>query len=261
MIPVTETNVDGREALFNNCAQGPVHTIQVPTERITRLHGILFDLDPKLLVPGNPLFPPADDTRAFYAAVRPVLERHPLARQAEVRSSGTGLHVILGLHPAVELLTEAEQRHWGAIVKMIQCTLPIDPDMPGITALTRPVGSINSKNGAAVEILKPGAPVAVKVVEDYLTRLQRAPFREIALPILGAERFQPCPVCGRANSRLDVLDHIGKCYNGCSKITLDKLYDCILQPVKPENGSGGATRPKAKNKTLVGLIKGKVASN
>src|SRR5262249_53076581 len=152
------TDNDIRQALFNDQAQGPAARIQVPREGITTLRGILLDLDPDRLVAGNPYFPPATDPRAFYAGVNPVLQRHPLARNAEVRATGTGLHLIVWLEPAVELHSEAEQRRWAALVEAVQCSLPTDPQCPGITALTRPVGSGNIKNGATLELLPAGTP-------------------------------------------------------------------------------------------------------
>jgi hypothetical protein len=231
-LPPDAPAVDEREALFNERATGPVQAIQVPAERITRLHGILFDLDPGLLIAGNPVFPPAEEATAFYENVRPILDRHPLARHAEVRCSGTGLHVIVWLEPAVELHDAAGQHYWSAVVKAVQRTLPVDPDMPGITALTRPVGSVNGKNYAVVETLKAGQPVNPTAVEAYMTKLAQAPFREVALPLLGGSRISPCPVCGGEGTRLDVLDFVGKCYNGCSRVSLEQLYDCVLEPLE-----------------------------
>ena len=51
-----------------------------------------------------------------------------------------------------------QPNRWAAAVKIVQCVLPTDPDCPGITALTRPVGSVNGKNGAAVRVLKTMSP-------------------------------------------------------------------------------------------------------
>ena len=220
---------DVRQALYNDQAVGPINKIQLPAVRITRLHGILFDLDPKILIPGNTIFSPADTPEDFHVSITPVLERHPLARFAEVRASGTGLHLILWMLPPVELMASAEQRRWGAIVKAIQRTLPIDPDMPGITAVTRQIGSINSRNGAIVKILRAGEPVDPQVVEKYIATLAASPFCEIALPLLGQQRVSPCPVCRAAGSRLDVLDHLGMCYGNCGKVKLPELFDVVLQ--------------------------------
>src|SRR5262245_3927597 len=89
--------IDMRETLWNECETGATGLIQVPTERITGLRGILLDQDPAKLIAENPWFPPADNPLQFHANVRPVLARHPVACRAEVRLSGTGLHAILRL--------------------------------------------------------------------------------------------------------------------------------------------------------------------
>jgi hypothetical protein len=226
-----DDHLDIRQQLFNEGRQGPASRIQLPLERITRLHGILFDLDPQLLVPGNPYFPPADEPRAFHEGIRPVLERHPLACHAEVRSSGSGLHVIVWLDPVLEFQSAEEQQIWAATIKAVQCSLPADPDAPGITALTRAVGSINSKNDVQVEVLRTGRPVSPAEVTAFAERLTRSPFRTVAEILFGTHRVQPCPICERPRSRLDALDFVGKCYNGCSKAGLEQLYDVVLRPL------------------------------
>ena len=58
------------------------------------------------------------------------------AASAEVRASGTGLHLVLWLKPPLELHSTAEQEYWDHVVRAIQRTVPVDPNMPGITALT-----------------------------------------------------------------------------------------------------------------------------
>jgi hypothetical protein len=248
----TTGGIDERESLWNENATGPAERIQLPLERITTLRGILFDLDPGLLAPGNQLFAPADEPRVFFASVEPALNRHALARNAEVRSSGTGLHLIVWLSPAVELKTEGEQRYWDAAVKAAQRTLPIDPDMPGVTALTRPVGSVNGKNGARVEALRQGTPVAPAEVEEFVRRVRAAPFKEIALPLVGGPRAMPCPVCRKPDSRLDVLDRVGNCYGGCSKVTGEALLGVVYRAAEPDGqdetpaGTAGKSRRRAK---------------
>jgi hypothetical protein len=221
------SNDDVREQLYNERKTGKVGEVQVPRERITRHLGILFDLDPRLYLPSNPLFPPDDDPKRFYEKIKPVLDRHPLARSAEVRMTGTGLHAIVRLDPPAELTSDAEQQRWDAVVGAVQCTLPGDPGAPSITALTRAVGSVNSKNGATVEILRSGEPVSPRAVEEFLVRVAVAPFKEIAQVLLGGLRVEPCPVCRAVGSRLDVLDHVGTCYGGCGKVTLDRLLDLV----------------------------------
>lgn len=225
--------IDIREQLFNDGLTGPVGLIQLPTERITRLRGILLDLDPAKFIADNPWFPPADDPRQFHANIRPVLQRHPLARHAETRLSGTGLHPILRLDPPVELTSAAEQKRWATLVRAVQCTLPADPNAPGITALTRAIGSINSKNGAVVELLELGSPVSPEDVIEFVEGLAKAPFRTVAMILLGAEYIRPCPVCRRDGTHLDVLDRMGKCYGRCGHISLARVFDTIFKPIEP----------------------------
>lgn len=235
--PSPKAPLDVRERIQNEGGTGSFADVQLPAERITKLNGIILDLDPKLLAPGNGIFEPDDSPRAFYDKIVNALGRHPLARSAEVRISGTGVHLILWLQPAVELMTAADQRRWSLIVRAVQTSLPSDPDMPGITAVTRPVGSINSKNGARVEKLKDGERIDPATVEEFIDLLRRRPFREVALPLLGEERVSPCPVCRRSNTRMDVLDWVGKCYESCGKITLGHLYDRIFLPRDPNPSS------------------------
>jgi hypothetical protein len=155
-----------------------------------------------------------------------------------VRATGTGLHLLLFLHPAVELYTAGERQYWSEVVRAVQCTLPVDPDCPGITALTRPVGSSNSKNAAMVRQLKAGRPVTPDEAKAFLARVAQAPFKEVALPLLGAERVRPCPVCGDEGTELCALDHFGKCYQGCGKVNLGQLYDSIfVAPAKASKRS------------------------
>ncbi len=230
--------IDLREQLWNEGLTGPAGSIQVPTERITRLRGILLDLDPGKLIAKNPWFPPADDPLQFLANIKPILQRHPLARHAEIRLSGTGLHGILRLDPPVELTSAAEQKWWASVVKAVQCSLPVDPNAPGITALTRPVGSINSRNGAVVKVLESGEPIDPPRVIEFVGGLARAPFRTVAMILMGSEHHQPCPICRRDGTHLDVLDRAGKCYGHCGNVTLARVLDTIYRPVEPAQAAG-----------------------
>jgi hypothetical protein len=246
---------DVREQLANQRQTGTFAEVQLPQARITALHGILLDFDPGLYEHGNPLFPPAADPRAFFEQIAPVLDRHPLARHAEVRVSGSGLHVIVRLGPPVELATDADQRRWAALVKAVQCSLPADPGAPGITALTRPVGSVNSKNGAVVELLRAGKPVEPGEVEAFVARLGEAPFREVVTVLCGGDRVTPCPACRAEGSRLDVLDRVGLCYS-CGEVKLAQVLDGVFAAPRPQQAGGTqpAPGPSAKDKP------GKVAS-
>jgi hypothetical protein len=79
------SKIDLRKQLYNDKAIGPIEAVQLPVEMITRLWGILYDLDLGLFreaalpagVGGNP--------RHFYdRVVRHWLGRHPALRGAEV---------------------------------------------------------------------------------------------------------------------------------------------------------------------------------
>jgi hypothetical protein len=231
--------IDLREALYNDGPVGPAGLVQVPTGRITRLDGLMLDLDPSLLAPGNPLFPPADEPREFFSRIRPVLDRHPLLRHAEVRSSGRGLHLILTFDPPVELASAAAQKSWSTLVRVVQRSLPADPNAPGITALTRPVGSVNPRNGAVVEVLRPGQSVDPVRVEAFVRQMDAAPFRSVANFLLGQERVEPCPICLRPGSSLGVHDRGGTCYT-CGPITLEKLYEVAYRASNNAGGPGEA---------------------
>src|SRR5262249_12509857 len=156
------------------------HEVSVPAAGITRLLGTRADLDPKVLDPGNEFFRPADDPEQFFENIRPALDRHPLFRDAEVRDTGTGLHANLWMEPPVELHSAADQEFWAGVVRAVQLSLPGDVNAPGITGLTRPVGSVNSKNGAVVRQLREGKPVSPDAVLAYARRLSEAPFRCLA---------------------------------------------------------------------------------
>jgi hypothetical protein len=154
-----ERKVDWRKQLFSDRQSGPSQRIQLRAEQITRLWGILLDLDPGLfrrdVVPAGL----RDDPGRFYKqVVRPWLRRHAVLHDAEVRLSGQGLHVVLRFAEAVECTGDAERRRWAGIVKAVQAVLPTDPDAPGLTATTRARGSINSKNDAVVRQLYAGRP-------------------------------------------------------------------------------------------------------
>ena len=194
----------------------------------------MIDLDPKFLEPGNSLFPPADDPLQFFKNIEAVLGRHPLLKDAEVRSSGSGLHVLLWFSSPVEMHSEGEQHFWDAIVKAVQASLPSDPNAPGITAMTRPIGSINSKNGSVVKTIRPGKPIDQGRVIEYVNQLAAAPFRGIAQVLLGSDRVEPCPVCKAAGSRFTALDRVGKCY-GCGKVDLEKFFGLMCRAQMEES--------------------------
>jgi hypothetical protein len=223
--------VDWRRQLYNDGEFGPIEAIQMPVELITRLRGIMLDIDPSLFrsraVPAKYI----DDPQKFYKrVVRPWLQRHAALRDAEVRLSGRGLHVLIWFTEPVEFTTDAERKRWAGIVKAVQAILPTDPDGPGITALTRAWGTINSKNGVMVKRLYAGKPVAKEVVLELFERLRTQPFRTVMGVLFGGERSRPCPICGDDDSTLSAMDRVGQCYGSCGKVPLSGLFDVFLRP-------------------------------
>ena len=158
---------------------GRIEQIQLSTERIVKLNGILLDLDPGLLRQG-PLIPAlALDPKTFYReTVKPWLSRHPVLRNAEVRISGTGITSSSGLitlSNAAKMPTE----RWSSLVQIVQAALPTDPHAPGITATTRAIGSTNTKRNTVVQRLKKGR----KVSQELVVRLQEE---------MSAGHLRPC---------------------------------------------------------------------
>ena len=228
-----EGQADLRQQLYNEQLAGPAAMIQLPAAAITGVHGILLDFDPKLIMPGNSLFPHSEDPLAFFEGIETVLARHPLTRTAEVRMTGTGIHVIPRFDPAIELASAADQQKYATLVRAVQRSLPTDFNAPGITGLTRAIGSVNSKNGARVEIIRPGEAIDPGEIDGFVMRLLKAPFGTVATILIGADRLAPCPVCRGEGSRLDILDLGGKCYARCGNVTLAQLFDCVYRPFAP----------------------------
>src|SRR5262249_2784592 len=75
-----KAQIASREAMFTEGAIGAAGRIQLPAQRVTRLRGVMIDVDPGKLLPENPLFPPSHDPREFFRINQAVLDRHPLAR-------------------------------------------------------------------------------------------------------------------------------------------------------------------------------------
>jgi len=225
---------NARQQLFNGGEVGPIEQIRVSTERIVRLNGILFDLDPQNLR-GGPLLPAlSPDPESFFEqCVQRWLANHPLLQHLEVRASGTGLHAILWLDPPVEFADDAERTRWCSIVKVVQAVLPTDPLAPGITATTRALGSVNTKNGQEVRRIKEGHSASPADVIALQEEMCASPFRTLFQVLTGAERMSPCPFCDQET--LVALDHVGKCY-GCGKVTFERLCSELFQSAKSMEG-------------------------
>lgn len=231
--------VDERLQLVNDQQRGPIHDVSLPEAAITSLHGILLDFDPDRLCPDIASSKTrANPEKLWKRVVRKWLRRHPVFARARVVLSGRGLHVIIRLEPAVVFETEAERQKWAAVVKLVQKLLPTDPDCPGITALTRPVGSINSKNNETVQLLHGGEPVHPDEVLALCAQAAARPFATVVGLLYGGTQISPCPVCRGDGSRLGVLDHVGMCYGGCGKVGLGQIFDLFLKPRAAKRGGG-----------------------
>ena len=229
--------IDAREQLTNDGEIGSFAQVSIPESMITSQRGILFDFDPGLyrhsVAPADVL---ASPVAFFDAVISKFLARDPVLQKAEVRVSGVGVHAILRFREPIQFPTVADRQRWAAIVKVIQRLLPVDPHCPGITALTRPVGSVNSKNGGLVCQIRAGEGVPFEDVLGLYERARISPFRIVASLLFGAEHISPCPICASPRSRLDVLDKIGDCYESCGKVRLGQLIDVFLapRPAKPK---------------------------
>jgi len=113
--------IDQREQLVNDCEVGPITQVSVPEAVITRLHGIVLDVDFALLRP--------DLIRAHDGFVEtaekliyPMLDRSPVLTNAEVRMSGSGLHVIVRFAEPVEFETEGERQRWARSPRCCQAS-------------------------------------------------------------------------------------------------------------------------------------------
>lgn len=233
----TTGQIDTREALFNDGATGRIQEIQVSTDRIVALRGILFDVDPDLLTSGGLIAPASDRIGRFYEEnVIRWLSRHPVLKKAQVRATGTGLHVLLLFDQPVSFDTDSKRQRWCSLVKAVQATLPTDPHAPGITATTRPVGSINSKSDRTVELIEEGTPVTATEVEQLGQEMCEKPFRTLFHTLTGDTQACPCPSCRSEGSSLAAFDHVGKCYK-CGTVKFDQLCNLIFKPVQAGKGA------------------------
>lgn len=228
--PRCNDNVDLREQLFNTGDTGPITQVQLPAARITSLRGVMLDIDPSFIREGQLVPTVPDNPKDFYdIVVKPWIERHPTLAKAEVRNSGTGLHVILRLDEPVDFLTDADRDRWAAIVQIVQSALPSDPRAPGITAVTRAIGSTNSKNDAVVSQLRPGEGISADELVALTDELTKQPFRTLMKILTGGEQTVPCIKCKAAESSLKSLDYCGSCYSGCNKVRFEDLVAEVVQ--------------------------------
>ncbi len=231
---------DQREALFNSGAVGNFREVMVLQYEVTQICGILFDIDSDCLRVGKIIDEmPADGVKLYERYVRSWLENHPLLSKAEVRFSGRGVHCILHFATPVEIKSDRRREQWDTVIRAVQRSLPSDPEAPSLLAMTRPLGSVNSKTGRQVELIKEGEPVTEQEVLHFAEDLTRRGFATVTQILFGATTVSPCPFCCKVDSTLHAaaplyrtndpgVTNRGTCY-GCGKVTLTKLVDLVLK--------------------------------
>lgn len=251
---------DQREALFNGGAVGTFKEVMVQHHEVTLLRGILIEIDGECLRVGNVIEAmPVDGFNLYELHVRGWLDNHPVLRKAEVRFSGRWLHCILRFDTPIEIKSDRRRELWDTVVAAVQRALPSDPAAPSLLAMTRPVGSVNSKSGRQVELIKAGQPVTEQEVLNFADDLTRRGFATITQILFGSTTVSPCPFCREEDSTLSgaapryrtsdpKIINRGSCYH-CGKVTLVALIDLVLKGREdgqaPKEGDSNAVAPLA----------------
>lgn len=221
---------DERESLVNDRRQGTAKQITPKVEEVASIHAFMNDLDCKILDPaivGHACF---ESPESLYEQhVRHWLDRDPVLVKAEVRDSGYGLHVLLNLDQPI-ICNAGQAAMWDDVARGICNALPGDPNLNGLIALTRPVGSLNSKEDPPreVRLLRPGQPVSREEILDLNRRVTEQPARLWMRLFFGGERAEPCPLCG--GTSLGVSGHWQvRCYE-CGRVNAASLVYRFYSP-------------------------------
>lgn len=224
--------VDQREQTFNQGHCGKVEMISTAIDNVGQINAIMFDIDLKLFNPNGVFSSAGMSATDFYERhVAFWLDNHPLLRKAEVRFTGNGFHVLLKLDKPIVLNTPNLQKRWRGFVQAVQMILPTDPQQPGINALTRPVGSVNSKNNEIVTCLRPGELVSEQEILALYNEMRHDPLPTLLKVWFGSEKVTPCPICQGENSYLEAASpKKGRCYGNCYKApTIQSLFCAVMQ--------------------------------
>jgi hypothetical protein len=226
--------------LFNSGAVGNFREVMVQQHEVTLIRGILIEIDGECLRVGKIIDKmPVDGFELYERYVRGWLENHPLLSKAEVRFSGRWVHCILRFDTPVQIKSDRRRELWDTVIRAVQRSLPSDPEAPSLLAMTRPLGSVNSKTGRQVELIKEGEPVTELEVLHFGEELTRRGFATVTQILFGATTVSPCPCCCKVDSTLHAaaplyrtndpgVTNRGTCY-GCGKVTLTKLVDLVLK--------------------------------
>jgi hypothetical protein len=93
--PAAVAQVDQREQLFNQGDIGPIERVSRSAEEIVSLRGIMLDIDPQRFNSQHFTNPNRDVATFFRHVIAPMIGRHHILKNMEVRGSGTGLHGIV----------------------------------------------------------------------------------------------------------------------------------------------------------------------
>jgi hypothetical protein len=239
---------DQREALFNSGAVGTFKEVMVRHHEVALLRGILIEIDGECLRVGNVIESmPTDGFELYERHVRGWLDNHPTLRKAEVRFSGRWLHCILWFNTPIEIKSDRRRELWDEVVVAVQRALPSDPAAPALLAMTRPVGSVNSKTGRKVELIKPGELVTEQEVFNFVDDLTHRGFATVTQILFGSTTVSPCPFCREEDSTLSgtapryrtsdpKIINRGSCYH-CGKVPLIDLIGLVLKGREKEEAS------------------------
>lgn len=95
--------------------------------------------------------------------------------------------------------------------------------------MTRPVGSVNSKNGKKVICLRQGTPVTEGEIMSLFDDMRYRPSSTLMKIWFGGEKVSPCPLCRSEGSYLEVVSpETATCYGPCGKVGINGLFQAVL---------------------------------
>lgn len=243
---------DERETLCNVPRTGSASQIQYSAQEIDSIRGVMVDLDPAYLGQRHPGATAREDLNQLWTNhIRPGLAALGLADHCEARISGTGLHLLFWLDLPVQIEQPRDITLWDARIRVLQTMLLGDPQAPSITALTRPVGSINSKRGILVTQLQTGTPITADALSDIIDGFRERPAAALLLYAFGTENVEPCPFCAGAETTCRGLSNGTNSYGCCGQRRLKDVWKLLMQG---ETGNGKSI-PEQQNQKFLRAVR------
>lgn len=233
----TECNAsvsDQFERLVNTPGIGTIREMSTAVTDITVARGFMTDLDPYTFREGGPLgietgLSPAE----FYERhLRDRLQWSAFWQNAEVICSGGGLALVQRFVEPVSFRHETDARRFDLLVRIIHASLPSDPDQGGINQMPRVPGSVNGKYDPPRPVVRlaEGTPITHRQFEEFAERMTQEPMTVVLETLFGTAQANPCPLCGRADSRLVPTQNKDAFYcNKCGQHSMGRFYGTILQ--------------------------------